>query len=683
MASEPQARFLRDYQDQAVQSIIESVDNGKLSPLVVLPTSMGKTYLAIEAYRRLKDLGKVTKKLLWVVQSRELLEQTERSFKSAFPDLKIGYEQGSNKSSLDDDIIISMIQTLKNDRMENLFYSKEGRVGMLVVDEAHHAAAPTYRDLISTFQRVNPQGVLLGITATPDRSDAKNIRDIFDITYEMSLNKAIDTAWQPNLNLWTVRTTSDLSDVKVRGDKFKSTSYGGRGDYVEASLSHAVNTLNRNAGVVSSYINLQKHIGRAPHSIVFGADVAHAKDLAAAFIHEGFSAVAIDGAMDIKERKRLVSDFRDGKIKVLCNCNCATEGFDVPTLDAVFLARPTRSKLILTQQMGRGTRLHPDISNKISSCTSIEERQKLISSSKKSSVHIIDFVDIIGNLDEEHSPLQASDILGIPRMMANNGLEVQRTRKLLDAAVTLGIDIRTARDIKDIYIEMRVAKVMSSKIDKNRFAEFTKLSVIALSDGSIILPVPIKDGEVYHIDRTLTNNWQISCISRDGEVNKVGNPSSTLLGSFTYLEKYLEKHPKFNLLMRDANWRSENITENQQKFFIRLDREVPKNRGLAYDEILAVNSEKMLLGTKERIFTKSSLSEVNMIKDYGVRTTPIKPLITPPKRLLQKSITRGQAYILMNRLGYEKDNLPKTFDGAHQILSKSARQSSFSRRNSY
>ena len=152
MASEPQARFLRYYQDQAVQSIIESVDNGKLSPLVVLPTSMGKTYLAIEAYRRLKDLGKVTKKLLWVVQSRELLEQTERSFKSAFPDLKIGYEQGSNKSSLDDDIIISMIQTLKNDRMENLLYSKEGRVGMLVVDEAHHAAAPTYRDLISTFQ---------------------------------------------------------------------------------------------------------------------------------------------------------------------------------------------------------------------------------------------------------------------------------------------------------------------------------------------------------------------------------------------------------------------------------------------------------------------------------------------------------------------------------------------------
>jgi hypothetical protein len=219
---------------------------------------------------------------------------------------------------------------------------------LIVVDEAHHAVARTYRrvfDHFGLFDAATPR-MLVGFTATPGRGDGKGLGQVFEeIAYESSLERMIRAGYLCQVSGWRVSSNVDLDGVKVRA-----------GDFVESQLSRAVDVEPRNALLVRAYRELVP--GR--RAIVFCVDVQHAQDVARAFDGAGVPAAAVWGAMPRPDRREVLRRFAAGELDVVTNCQVLTEGFDEPRVDCIIMGRPTKSRLLYAQMVGRGTRLHPD-----------------------------------------------------------------------------------------------------------------------------------------------------------------------------------------------------------------------------------------------------------------------------------------------------------------------------------
>nr|WP_053958297.1 helicase-related protein [Sulfobacillus thermosulfidooxidans] len=211
----------------------------------------------------------------------------------------------------------------------------------IVVHNCHHAPAPSYRQILDYLQ---PE-LLLGITATPFRTDLTSLQTVFDrIVYAYGIRDAIQDRWLVDIQAVRVTGTANLDTVATRG-----------GDFVEGQLQQALNTSARNAIVVEAYLT------HAPGSkaLVFASGVDHAYALAECFREQGITAEALDGSIPGDVRRSTLQRFREGTISVLVNAMLFTEGFDDPSIDTVILARPTKSLALFTQMVGRGTRLAP------------------------------------------------------------------------------------------------------------------------------------------------------------------------------------------------------------------------------------------------------------------------------------------------------------------------------------
>ncbi len=307
--------------------------------LLYLPTGAGKTVIAthiIKALRTTKGFGKV----LFVAHRKEIIDQTARTIRRHLPGIKVQIEQGTRTAHGNGAIVLASVQSLVR-RKEN--YDPKA-YALIICDECHRALAPSWGEVIDYFHtQADRDTLLLGMTATPQRTDGKSALDVFGRTaFEISRPDLEDLGYLVPMRYFTIRGNLKLDRVKMSA-----------GDFQVGALSRVMNTPKTRALTLQAWMER----GEGGKTIAFCAGIDHAQDLAADFCTLGVRAEKIDGKS--KNREEILKRFTKGEIQVLTNYGVLTEGFDDPTVACILMARPTTSPLVYTQCIGRGLRTAP------------------------------------------------------------------------------------------------------------------------------------------------------------------------------------------------------------------------------------------------------------------------------------------------------------------------------------
>ncbi|KAJ9131575.1 DEAD/DEAH box helicase [Pleurostoma richardsiae] len=344
---------LRNYQEECIQSVLGSLDDGHKRVGISLATGAGKTVIFTQLIDRIKPLSRHATQTLILAHRRELVEQAAKHCVNLYPDKRVEVEMGSLQASGTADITIASIQSITSgDRISKFDPSK---FKLVLVDEAHHIVAPGYMRTLAHFGVATKKADsphLVGVSATFSRFDGLRLGAAIDeIVYHKDYVDMIGEKWLSDVVFTTVESSADISGVETVGI---------RGDFKPAQLSRAVNTEEVNEITVRSW--RAKAAGRSS-TLVFCVDLAHVAGLTQKFRQHGFDAHFVTGDTPKVERSNLLDAFRRSEFPVLVNCGVFTEGTDIPNIDCVVLARPTRSRNLLVQMIGRGMRLHPGKDN--------------------------------------------------------------------------------------------------------------------------------------------------------------------------------------------------------------------------------------------------------------------------------------------------------------------------------
>ncbi|KAI1180721.1 P-loop containing nucleoside triphosphate hydrolase protein [Nemania sp. FL0916] len=356
-AKEPQAQphqpvRLREYQEECIQSVLTSLQQGHKRVGISLATGAGKTVVFTQLIDRIKPSSKYATRTLILAHRRELVEQAARHCSNAYPDKTIEIEMGNAHASGRADITVASIQSIISGDRISKFDPK--RFKLVLVDEAHHIVAPGYLHTLEHFglrekRKVSP--FLVGVSATFSRFDGLRLGTAIDeIVYHKDYVDMIEEKWLSDVVFTTVESTADISKVKS----------GANGDFQPGELSKVINTSEINEITVRSW--LARAAGRKS-TLVFCADLAHVAGLTQTFRQHGIDARFVSGDTPKLDRSDRLSAFKKGEFPVLVNCGVFTEGTDIPNIDCVVLARPTRSRNLLVQMIGRGMRLHAGKTN--------------------------------------------------------------------------------------------------------------------------------------------------------------------------------------------------------------------------------------------------------------------------------------------------------------------------------
>jgi superfamily II DNA or RNA helicase len=329
----------RQYQVVSRDRCFGRWQGGDRSTLLVLPTGTGKTVVAGMIARRALD--EFARRTLFIAHREELIYQAEDKLQrfELTTAIEMGDQHARDPGSFfgAPDVVIATVQTLQGRRLE----SWDPRAfGLIVVDEAHHARAQTYRNIFNHFEG----NWLLGITATPDRGDKKNLGAVFDsLAYEYALREAIRDGYLVPLVGARLMTRADLKAIRTTG-----------GDFNEADLAERIGPhIEELADAIS------RECGDRP-TVVFCPDVRCSEVMADALTAKGIAARAVSGAMPRFARREALRDFNDRKFQAIVCCDLLTEGWDEPQVSCIAVCRPTRKRNRYAQMIGRGTRPHPD-----------------------------------------------------------------------------------------------------------------------------------------------------------------------------------------------------------------------------------------------------------------------------------------------------------------------------------
>lgn len=318
---------LRPYQNTLIERTRANFIAGKTSQLLVLPTGGGKTMCF--SYMASKAVEKGLR--VWILAHRaELLEQISRTlgvFNVPHGMVAPGY-MSDRRQKVQVASVFTIVRRM--DRYE--------APDLIIVDEAHHAISDsTWGKVITAY----PQAKLLGVTATPIRLSGEGLGDLFQCMVQgPTMRELIDLNALSPYRLFAPAGV-DLSGVHTR-----------MGDYVRGELEAAVDKPSVTGDAVAHY----KRLANGKRAVAFCVSVAHANHVAEQFRAENISAQAIDGSMERGLRQSLLKEFADGKIKVITSCDLISEGFDVPSIEAAILLRPTQSLGLYLQQVGRALR---------------------------------------------------------------------------------------------------------------------------------------------------------------------------------------------------------------------------------------------------------------------------------------------------------------------------------------
>ena len=318
---------LREHQEEALAQLEAMRSAHETIALLYHATGTGKTVTAVSDAKR---LGKRT---LFLAHTKELVYQAYNCFRNLWPEVSVGrYVEGYRET--DAYVVCGSIQSVA----ANIGIFAPDDFGYLVIDECHHGTAETYRKIMSYF---NPS-FTLGLTATPERTDGEDLLDIFkNVAHKLDLKTAVELDTLVPVRCIRIATNIDLRDVRINGFQ-----------YNVLDLESKIQIPGRNQLIVDTYCEYVK----SRPTVVFCMSVRHAQEMAGLFQEKAIDARSISGSTKPAERKRILEQYESGKIPVLCACDLLNEGWDSPHTQVLFMARPTMSKTIYMQQLGRGMR---------------------------------------------------------------------------------------------------------------------------------------------------------------------------------------------------------------------------------------------------------------------------------------------------------------------------------------
>ena len=327
---------LRPYQEEARAKVQQEWKEGRKRTLLVLPTGCGKT---IVFSKIIEDRVKMGERVLVLAHRSELLEQASDKLMTA-TGLGTALEKAENTSIGSwFRVVVGSVQTMQREKRLSKF--PDDHFDTIVIDEAHHAISDGYQRVLEHFGEAN----VLGVTATPDRGDMRNLGSYFDsLAYEYPLVDAIKSGYLSKITAITIPLELDLSTVSQQAGDFKASEIGTALDpYLDQIADEMVKQCKDRKTVV--FLPLVKTSQKF-------RDILNAK---------GFKAAEVNG--ESKDRAEILEDFDKDKYNVLCNSMLLTEGWDCPTVDCVVVLRPTKVRALYSQMVGRGTRLAPGKEN--------------------------------------------------------------------------------------------------------------------------------------------------------------------------------------------------------------------------------------------------------------------------------------------------------------------------------
>ena len=323
---------LRPYQEEARGAIFEQWDSGVFKTLLVLPTGCGKTIVFAKVT---EDCVRKGDRVLILAHRGELLEQAaDKIQKSTGLGCAVEKAEQSCQGSWFR-IVVGSVQTLMREKRLGQFPADY--FNTIIIDEAHHCISDSYQRVLEHF----PDAHVLGVTATPDRGDMRNLGQYFEsLAYEYTLPKAIREGYLSPIKALTIPLKIDMSGVSVQAGDFKAGDIGTALDpYLE--------------GIAEE---MEKYC-RDRKTVVFLPLVKTSQKFCGILQEHGFQATEVNG--ESPDRAEILRDFEAGRYNVLCNSMLLTEGWDCPSVDCIVVLRPTKIRSLYCQMVGRGTRLSP------------------------------------------------------------------------------------------------------------------------------------------------------------------------------------------------------------------------------------------------------------------------------------------------------------------------------------
>jgi superfamily II DNA or RNA helicase len=521
-AVQPSIR-LRDYQRQCLAAILDRYKAGIRRQLVCLPTGTGKTVI----FAQFPSFFRMKRRMLVLAHRAELLHQARDRLLAANPALSVEIEQAGQTASETSNVVVASVPTVGRHKSGRLARFDPAQFSIVVVDEAHHATAETYRRIIEYLGlgRTDTNKLLVGFTATPKRSDGVGLDAIFDeISFSRTIPEMMHAGFLAPVAGYRVETDIDLSKVKTS-----------MGDFVVSQLSDAVNIEERNALVVKAFRELVPD----RRTLVFSVDVAHALDLAAAFNRYGVAAAPVTGAMPPDERRETLAAFSSGRLQVLTNCMVLTEGYDEPAVDGIILARPTKSALLYAQMIGRGTRLHPG----------------------KTDVTVVDVVDN----SSKHRLVTLPSLFGLAEAFNLKG----RTTAEVERAIRW-VEKNRPWVKTDLAIDLDDLRLRCSRVDLMELRLPDELDGTARFAWTAIqrncYRLGLGRGEYLTCARTMLDRWEVVFSSDDaGADGRTVAVDPELQGAIAKAEEHIRRARPGSIELVDlyASWRRRPATEKQ------------------------------------------------------------------------------------------------------------------------
>ncbi|MDX2839494.1 DEAD/DEAH box helicase [Streptomyces ipomoeae] len=336
MPDMPETFAPRPYQAEAIQALIAGWDGPNNRLAVVLPTGAGKTVVFANLIHQLLD--SLNGRALVIAHREELIEQAAAKIRAIDPTLRVGIVKAERNQHHDVDVIVASVQTLAVERRREAIRD----IGLIIVDECHHAAAPSYMDVLEHFGAW--RGVpVAGFTATMTRTDGGLSEVWQDIVYRLDILDLITAGHLVDVRGKRVVVSDlNLDKVKTRG-----------GDLQEGQLGRALEESSAAATIAQAY---REHASDRP-GVVFTPTVSSAKVVAQAMTATGIATGVVWGDMPKEDRTATLKKYEVGDLQALANCMVLTEGFDAPHTSCAVIARPTKSPGLYVQMAGRALRL--------------------------------------------------------------------------------------------------------------------------------------------------------------------------------------------------------------------------------------------------------------------------------------------------------------------------------------
>lgn len=548
---------LRDWQETALDRIVAASDRGVRRQLGVAATGLGKTVLFVALIQRLGC------RALILAHRDELIEQAAAKVEAMLPGVRVGRVKGK-LNEVRADVVVASVQTLARtnrlaqvpthawdpDEGSALFTTFGEPFDLVIVDEAHHAAADSYRRILDHLHAGHrgcpdattgvdhahdrpagpdedggefglvvdpcpgpPGPLLLGVTATADRGDGRGLDGVFDeVVFSYDIMWGIAAGYLCDLRGVAIEVDGlDLTGLKVS-----------KGDYDQGQAGRLLTS----SGAASVVADAWTTHAADRRTLVFTPTVAFAEEVAAEFVGRGVPAGVVTGAMDIDTRRATLAAFSRGDLQVLANCAVLTEGYDEPRVDCVVVARPTKSRGLYVQMVGRGTRIHPDKAD----CLILD----VVGATATN-----DLVTVPSLFGLDREPRARTGEAGVAQLVAEHAEEQLRLGRIRAEDVDLFRQVRARGKIAWVAVHTEGAAL-------RRYHR-------TLPDGkpTVVLAQRVEGADV----------WTAGLLHRDG--TKVGLmvdvPLETAQG---HAEDYIRRHGG-NLVASTAAWRSRKPSPRQ------------------------------------------------------------------------------------------------------------------------